>query len=102
MGLNFFFILEFENLFEVSFSILYSLKIHKKTISAFLGLSNFIVLPPGRHHEHRHSFVRECNLHIKHGKQKKEKKNSLNIHQRFFASSSYTIGIKEYSTELEI
>lgn len=32
----------------------------------------------------------------------KLKKTSLNIDQQFFAFASYTIGIKEYSIELEI
>lgn len=54
---------EFENLFEFSFSMQYFLEV--KMIKKQL---NFHFLPPGKHHVHKHSLVRACNLHIKHGK----------------------------------
>ncbi len=45
-----------------------------------------INLPPGKHHVHKHSLVRACNLHIKHGKHQwaKQPKNKGKSFYHFF------------------
>ena len=52
------------------------------------------VLPPGKHHEHRHSSVRECNLHMKQGQHQNAKQPKVHTSWRSSSKSERLLSYK--------